>query len=283
VKQTVRHESIPIYTLEFDRQETSLSSVDAICGYFRARIDAHQSAVYIAEFDHFAHTNSLPDGQVGVDILAAKNLLYCLCIALPNAETLALRPRSIGIAETERGFLVTFMEAPLPVANTALEDWTKGLCDRRSGSATLNQLPQRIGTMRIAVTSQNFKTITGHAGKSRRFLVYEADGLAVPVEVERLDLPKALSIHEYHGEDHPLFQLGLAALVTQGAGQGFTQRMASHGIVVHATSESDPLRAVALVAAGLPLAVALPHEHDHGHDHDGSAGRGATLVQLKGS
>jgi hypothetical protein len=27
-------------------------------------------------------------------------------------------------------------------------------------------------TMRIAVISQNFKTITGHAGKSRRFLIF---------------------------------------------------------------------------------------------------------------
>jgi len=28
--------------------------------------------------------------------------------------------------------------------------------------------------MRIGVTSQNFRTITGHAGKTRRFLVFES-------------------------------------------------------------------------------------------------------------
>ena len=27
--------------------------------------------------------------------------------------------------------------------------------------------------MRIAVTSQNFRTVTGHAGKARRFLVFD--------------------------------------------------------------------------------------------------------------
>ncbi|MEW8693532.1 MAG: nitrogen fixation protein, partial [Candidatus Thiodiazotropha endolucinida] len=27
--------------------------------------------------------------------------------------------------------------------------------------------------MKIAVTSQNFRTITQHAGKTRRFLIYE--------------------------------------------------------------------------------------------------------------
>jgi predicted Fe-Mo cluster-binding NifX family protein len=125
--------------------------------------------------------------------------------------------------------------------------------------------------MRIAVTSQNFKTITGHAGKARRFLIYETDGGPDPVELERLDLPKEMSVHAYHGEDHPLFQLGLAALVTQGAGQGFVQRMGRHGITVHATSESDPLQAVSRVAAGVPLAAALPHDHDHGPE----------LVQLR--
>lgn len=115
--------------------------------------------------------------------------------------------------------------------------------------------------MRIAVTSQNFRTITGHAGKSRRFLVFEADGASEPVEVERLDLPKEMSLHEYHGDDHPLFSLGLAALVTQGAGTGFFNRMTRHGIRVVATSAADPLAAVKALAGGQSLPPAAPHEH----------------------
>jgi predicted Fe-Mo cluster-binding NifX family protein len=138
--------------------------------------------------------------------------------------------------------------------------------------------------MRIAITSQNFKTITGHAGKSRRFLVYETDGSAPAVEIDRLDLPMEQSIHEYHGDDHPLFRLGLAALVTQGAGQGFIQRLARQGIAVHTTSETDPQRAVQRVATGLPLPAALPHEHDH-HHHEGDGqhqGRlGSPLLQIR--
>jgi predicted Fe-Mo cluster-binding NifX family protein len=122
--------------------------------------------------------------------------------------------------------------------------------------------------MRIAVSSQNFKTVTGHAGKSRRFIVYEAEAGGTPQELERLDLDKGMSLHDYHGDDHPLFGLGLAALVTQGAGQGFMQRMERHGVAVYATSEGDPLVAVARVAAGLPLPAALPHDHDH-DDGDG--------------
>jgi predicted Fe-Mo cluster-binding NifX family protein len=115
--------------------------------------------------------------------------------------------------------------------------------------------------MRVAVTSQNFKTITGHAGKTRRFLVFEIGTAGVPVEVDRLDLPKAMALHEYHGDDHPLFGLGVDALVTQGAGQGFMRRLARHGIVVHTTSESDPQLAARLIATGAPLPAPLPHEH----------------------
>lgn len=115
--------------------------------------------------------------------------------------------------------------------------------------------------MRVAVTSQNFKTITGHAGKTRRFLVFECEPGGEPVEVDRLDLPKEMALHDYHGEDHPLFGLGLDALVTQGAGQGFMRRLAQQGIIVHATSESDPGLAVRLVATGAPLPPPMPHEH----------------------
>ena len=135
MKHTLLQETYPIYTLEIGREETDLDSVGAICAYFRRRIEAHRCAVFIAEFDHFAHTRSLPEGRIGEGILAARNLVFCFGIALPEPRCLAMRPRSIGVAETEGGFTVTFMETPMPVANAAMEDWTKGLLDRRTESA----------------------------------------------------------------------------------------------------------------------------------------------------
>jgi hypothetical protein len=135
VKQTLLQEKYPVFSLELGREETSYRSIDDIVAYFTDRIQSHPSARLIAVFDHYAHTKSLPDGQIGEGILAAKNIVFCFGIALPDAHVLAVRPRSIGLAETTDGFLITFMEAPMPVANTAMEDWAKGLRDRQGRAA----------------------------------------------------------------------------------------------------------------------------------------------------
>lgn len=55
--------------------------------------------------------------------------------------------------------------------------------------------------MRIAVTvtSQNYRTVTGHAGRAHRLIVFEAGGQESPREVESLDLDANMAIH---GFDH---------------------------------------------------------------------------------
>ena len=117
--------------------------------------------------------------------------------------------------------------------------------------------------MKIGITSQNFRTITGHAGKSRRFLVYlpQADGSLQ--EVERLDLPKEMSMHEFRGDSHPLYQLDV--LITGGCGAGFIHRLGNFGVKVIATAETDPQKAAADYLAGRPLPPPAPHDHDHAH------------------
>ncbi|MBK1701178.1 NifB/NifX family molybdenum-iron cluster-binding protein [Thiococcus pfennigii] len=115
--------------------------------------------------------------------------------------------------------------------------------------------------MRVAVSSQNFRTVTPHAGKTRRFLIFEVEGADAPREVERLDLPPGMALHDYQGTDHPLFTSGLEAIVTGSAGSGFVQRLARAGVRVYATSESDPLAAVRALAAGEPLPPPTPHAH----------------------
>jgi len=118
--------------------------------------------------------------------------------------------------------------------------------------------------VKIAVTSQNFRTVTGHAGKARRFLIFDREGR----EMDRLDLPESLSFHEWHGADdapHPVD--GVDAIVTAGCGEGFRNRMARRNIPVRATSETDPATAVRLLLEGR-LPPQLPEAHDH-YDHHG--------------
>lgn len=134
MKQSLLLEKYPIFSLELEWNETSHQSVDAICDYFRRCIDAHRCAVFIAEFDHYAHTRSLPEGQIGAGIRAAKNIIFCFGITLPDPQVMAVRPSSIGVAETDKGFYITFMEAPMPVANAVIEDWARAL--RNRGVAT---------------------------------------------------------------------------------------------------------------------------------------------------
>jgi predicted Fe-Mo cluster-binding NifX family protein len=114
--------------------------------------------------------------------------------------------------------------------------------------------------MKIAVTSQNFRTITQHAGKTRRFLIFEQDpSTGQTHEPTRLNLPKQMSMHEFRGDSHPIFEMDY--LITGSSGQGFIQRMNREGVEVIITSEQDPVAAVTALLEGKPL----PEPHTHGH------------------
>lgn len=113
--------------------------------------------------------------------------------------------------------------------------------------------------MRIGICSQNFRTITGHAGKTRRFIVFEVLANGEVEETERLDMPKAMALHEFRGNEHPLFDLDV--IVTASCGEGFIRRLAAHGVAVVATSESDPMTAATALAHNQTLPAPSPHEH----------------------
>jgi hypothetical protein len=131
MKQTLLHERYPIFSLEIGKDETSFSSVEAIIAHLRQRIEAHRLASFIAVFDHFRHTKGLAEGQVDEQILAAQNIVFCFGLAIPSPQVMAVRPRSIGVVELPHSFVITFMEAPMPLANTAMEQWAQEIQDRR--------------------------------------------------------------------------------------------------------------------------------------------------------
>ena len=142
--------------------------------------------------------------------------------------------------------------------------------------------------MKIAVTSQNFRTITPHAGRTRRFLVYEAAEGVEPVEVDRLDLPKELSMHEFHTHSpHPLDAVDV--VIAGSFGEGFAARMAERGIVAVATNLTDPVEAVKEYLARLqsggeaPAGTACGCGHGHGHAHQHAHAHSDRYAQAHGS
>jgi predicted Fe-Mo cluster-binding NifX family protein len=120
--------------------------------------------------------------------------------------------------------------------------------------------------MKIGVTSQNFRTITAHAGKARRFMIFESAG-GQPVEIGRFDLPKEMSMHEHpSGAAHPIDEIDI--LISGSAGEGFIHKAAQRGVKVILTSETDPMTAVRAVLSGAPLpppAAEEEGEDDHAH------------------
>ncbi|MQX35278.1 DUF6858 family protein [Roseospira navarrensis] len=129
MRQYVLQEKYPVYHMELPFAETSMTSVDDIVAYYKSRIDETPSVTFIAEFDHYAHTTGI-GGEIAPSIKAAKNVVFCFGVKLPGPAVLAVRPRSIGIAELDDRFEITFMEAPMPVANDAMEAWTRALRDQ---------------------------------------------------------------------------------------------------------------------------------------------------------
>jgi predicted Fe-Mo cluster-binding NifX family protein len=102
--------------------------------------------------------------------------------------------------------------------------------------------------MKIAITSQNRRTITDHAGVCRRFWVFRTDGGSV-IHKHLVELPKEESFrHAAADEPHPLD--GVQALITGGTGPGLVRRLAERGIRCIVTDEMDPRTAVTAYLAG---------------------------------
>jgi len=120
--------------------------------------------------------------------------------------------------------------------------------------------------MKIAVTSQNRKTVTAHAGKCRKFWIYETDDKTI-LNKTLLELPLEQSLHESHGAGpHPLDAVDV--MISGGAGQGLIRRLDNMGIQGLVTPETEPDLAVAHFLSGtLKLGQSEAHEGHGEHCH----------------
>ena len=118
-----------------------------------------------------------------------------------------------------------------------------GCCSDHQHAPEASRPKARNAVRRIAVTSQNRKAVTEHAGKCRKFWVYEiADGQIASKSL--LELPLEQSFHAASPDaTHPLDDIDV--LISAGMGDGLRQRLGQRGILGVVTQETDPDRAVA--------------------------------------
>ncbi|MBS1144968.1 MAG: hypothetical protein H6R14_2374 [Proteobacteria bacterium] len=109
--------------------------------------------------------------------------------------------------------------------------------------------------MKIAIATKDFQEVSGHAGQTRQWLVYDLTNhrsnqlLPAP---SRVDLAKDQVLHVFEdNEPHPLD--GVDLIVCASAGDGFIRHMKKRGAEVLLTGESDPALAITRILAGEAL------------------------------
>jgi hypothetical protein len=143
LKQVVKEIGFPIFSIEMAYAECQFDTVDEIVSYLEKQVKSHKAACYIGTFNHLKHTSDLPEGMVSDEITAAYNIVFCFGFSLQNAEQLATRPRSMGICETGTHVTISFMEAPMPVANALMEQWAHSLLRDKNPLSQTAGFPER--------------------------------------------------------------------------------------------------------------------------------------------
>ncbi len=94
--------------------------------FFINKVRQHPFATYIGMFDHYEHTRNI-DGEIADNIIGAINIMFCFGKKLPDPRMLSVRPRSIGVCETDMDFTISFMEAPNPDLTKVMIQWVDEL------------------------------------------------------------------------------------------------------------------------------------------------------------
>ena len=123
--------------------------------------------------------------------------------------------------------------------------------------------------MKIAVASQNRREITEHAGRCRKFWIYDIDNGTI-ANKELLELAKEQSFHDSIPYEASALD-DMQVLIAGGMGTGLVRRLVSMDIEPLITTETNPDKAVEDYLKGaLITRPAEPHEHGHKHMPDKS-------------
>jgi hypothetical protein len=109
--------------------------------------------------------------------------------------------------------------------------------------------------MKIGVATKDWVAVSGHAGQTRCWLLYDLTDhrLDAPLPAPtRIELTKEQLLHHFQDDGpHPLD--GIEFVVAGSAGDGFVRHMKKRGAEVLLTGETDPATALARIIAGEAL------------------------------
>ena len=96
--------------------------------------------------------------------------------------------------------------------------------------------------MKVAITSQNRKTVSSHAGKCTHFFVFDTEKDRTQPEQSIVLSPQQMFRHHRLNESHPLFMAD--ALITGSIGENLFKQWQQAGKKVYVTAELDPVQAL---------------------------------------
>ncbi|MEO5327816.1 MAG: nitrogen fixation protein [Magnetococcus sp. THC-1_WYH] len=121
--------------------------------------------------------------------------------------------------------------------------------------------------MKIAITSQNKKSVTGHAGKCTRFWLYDLSEEQQLISKEMVELPMDQSFHS-NSHGIPVGLEGIEVLITGGMGSGLIKKLMEMGIQPIITDKTDIEQAVQSFLQQEP-SVPVSQCNCHGHESVG--------------
>lgn len=110
----------------------------------------------------------------------------------------------------------------------------------------------------VAITAQNKKEISEHAGKCLNFLIFTIDNNSI-VKQRLLELTKEETLHAHFQKENNstpksvLFDVDI--LLTRGIGSSAIQKLANHNVICYKIEETDPNTAIKKLIDGTLEAI----------------------------
>jgi len=126
--------------------------------------------------------------------------------------------------------------------------------------------------IKVAITSQNKRTVTKHAGECRNFLIYTIEDEKVTAkDVLSLEPDKTLkyTFHEDPSEIpfSPIYDMDI--LLSGSIGKSGVNKLAMNNVAAYVIQEKDPDVAIEKLLNGTLEAFEPVSSRHHDHDHHG--------------